>query len=75
MLVTLNCHLPLRIQCAFVTGHVKKGEITDAQADVAVGAMQEGVTALVNRHPSSPIGKRKWRGQGRGGGPPPTPSM
>jgi hypothetical protein len=45
---------PYGSQCAFVTGHVKKGEITDAQANVAVGAMQEGVTALVNRCPSSP---------------------
>jgi hypothetical protein len=66
---------PYGSQCAFATGHMKKGEITDAQADKAAGAMQEGATALVNRRPSSPIGKRKWRGQGRGGGPPSTPSM
>ena len=66
---------PYGPQCSFVTGHVKKGEITDPQADKVVEAMRDGVTALVNRHPSSPSGKRKWRGGGRGGGPPPTTSM
>ena len=68
---------PYGSQCNFTAGHVKKGEITDAHADEVVGAMQERVMALVNRHPMmSPNGKRKWRaGQGRGGGPPSTPSM
>jgi len=66
---------PYGSQCAFAAGHVKKGKITDAHADGVAGAMQEGVMALVNRRPTSPNGKRKWRGQWRGGGPPSTPSM
>jgi hypothetical protein len=66
---------PYGTQCSFAMGHVKKGKITYAHADDVVGTMQEGVTALVNRRPTSPNGKRKWRGQGQGGGLPPTPSM
>jgi len=66
---------PYGPQCSFVVGHVKKGEITDAHADNVVGTMQERVTAVVNKRPMVPNGKRKWRGQGWGGGPPPIPSM
>jgi len=69
------CPYGSQCQCAFAAGHMKKGEITEAHADGVVGAMQEGVTALVNIRPMSPNGKRKWRGQGRGGGPPSIPSM
>ena len=50
---------PYGSQCAFATGHVNKGEITDVQVDETAGTMQEGVTTLVNRCPSSPNGKRK----------------
>ena len=59
---------PHGTQCSFAAGHVKKGKITDAHADNIVRTMQEGVTALVNRHPMPPNRKRKWMGQGRGGG-------
>ncbi len=44
---------------------MKKGEITDTLADEVVGAIQAGVTELVNKpRTASPLGKRKWRGQG-----------
>ncbi len=48
---------------------MKKGEITDPLADEVIGAIQAGVTELVNKpRTTSPLGKRKWKGQGRGGG-------
>ena len=67
---------PYGPQCAFVTGHVKKGEITDTLANEAVGEIQAGVTELVNKpRTTSPLGKHKWKGQGRGGGPTNPPQM
>jgi hypothetical protein len=37
--------------------------------------MQDGVSSLVNKSgPPSPTGKRKWRGQGRGGQNPHSPA-
>jgi hypothetical protein len=60
---------PYGPQCSFEAGHVKKSKITDTIADEVVGAIQAGVTELVNRpRIISPLRKRKWRGQGRGGG-------
>ena len=55
---------PYGPQCSFAVGHVKKGEITDTLADEVVGAIQAGVTELVNRpRTTSPLRKCKWRGQ------------
>jgi hypothetical protein len=65
-------------RCTFAAGHVAKGAITDAHADEVVAALQAGITAMVTREgPSSPKGKRKWKGgRGRGGGiTPTTPQM
>jgi hypothetical protein len=60
---------PYGENCSFAAGHVKKGEITDPLADKVIGAIQAGVTELFNKpRTTSPLGKRKWKGQGRGGG-------
>ena len=49
---------PYGDQCTFAAGHIKKGNITDAHADKVVGAMQQGVTAIMTRdEPPSPTGK------------------
>jgi hypothetical protein len=67
---------PYGSQCSFVAGHLKKGNLSDTHADAVVGAMQDRVSSLVNKlGPPSPTGKRKWRGQGRGGGTPTPPQM
>jgi hypothetical protein len=48
---------PYGSQCSFVVGNVKKGNLSDAHANAVVGAMQEGVTAFVNKSgPPSPTG-------------------
>ena len=47
---------------------MKKGEITDSTADEVIGALQLGITEIMNKPPTSPLGKRKWRGPGHGGG-------
>jgi len=60
---------PYGTQCSFAAGHVKKGETTDSIANEVVGALQPGITEMMNKPPTSPIGKRKWRGPGRGGVP------
>ncbi len=67
---------PYGANCSFAAGHEKKGEITDKLADEVVGAIEARVTELVNKpHTTSPLGKRKWKGQGRGGGPTNPPQM
>ncbi len=67
---------PYGSQCSFAAGHLKKGNLSDAHTDAVVGAMQDGVSSLVNKSgPPSPTGKCKWRGQGRGGGTPTPPQM
>ncbi len=53
-----------------------KPVLSDADADAVVGAMQDGVSSLVNKlGPPSPTGKCKRRGQGRGGRTPTPPQM
>ncbi len=65
---------PYSSQCTFAGGHMKKSDLSDAHANAVVGAMQEGVTALVNKSGlSSPTGKCKLRGQDCGGGTPTPP--
>ena len=67
---------PYGPQCSFAAGHMKKGEITDTLADEVGGAIKAGVTELVNKpRTTSPLGKRKWRGQEQGGGPTNPPQM
>jgi hypothetical protein len=67
---------PYGSQCSFAMGHLKKGDLSNAHADVVVGAMQDGVSSLANKlGPPSPTGKCKWRVQGRGGRTPTPPQM
>jgi len=40
--------------------HVKKGDITDSIADEVIGALQPGITEIMNKPPMSLLGKRKW---------------
>jgi len=58
---------PYGTQCSFHAGHVKKGDITDSIADEVIGALQPGITEIMNKPPTSPLGKCKWMGPGRGG--------
>jgi hypothetical protein len=65
--------------CSYAAGHIAHGDLSDTQVDDAVSTLQPGVMALLAR-PSSPSGKRKWRGRGmsRGGmgrGPHPPTQM
>jgi len=59
---------PYGTQCSFYAGHVKKGDITDSIAHKVIGALQPGITEIMNKPPMSLLGKRKWRGPGQGGG-------
>jgi len=59
---------PYGTQCSFAPGHVKKVEITDSIAYEVIGALQPGITEIMNKPLISPLGKRKWRGPGQGGG-------
>jgi len=65
--------------CSYAAGHISLGDLSDAQVDDAVATLQPGVMALL-AWPSSPSGKRKWRGRGgsrggMGGGPHPPTQM
>ena len=55
---------PYGTQCSFLAGHVKKGKITDSIANEVIGALQPGITEMMNKPPTSPLGKCKWRGPG-----------
>ena len=45
-------------ECTITAGHIEQGNITDAHADKVVGAMQQGVTAIMTRNElPSPTGK------------------